>query len=479
MAGIISFGTHIPAHRLSRALMAQSWETGGLPGERAVANYDEDSLTMAVEAARNCLKPANIPLEQIDGLYFATTTAPYLEKQSAALMAAALSLPAHVQTLDFGNSLRSGTGALGAALNAIISGALNKVLVCAADMRLFRPKSYHEMFCGDGAVAFLLGKEDLIAEIDSFDSFYDEIQDVWRHDNERFIRTAEDRFVQDFGYCRVVRQAVAAMLEKHDLTTGHFSKVCANFSNAKTIGRLFGELGFRPEDQIQTDLVHSVGDTGTAMALMNAACALEAARPNERILVCAYGNGCDTICIRTTERITGYGSPLTISDQVDRKIMLDNYNRYLIWRALIEVQTVARPPLEERQPTPAAQWRETRGELALCGTRCLACGTPQYPPQRICMVCKAKDNHAPYSFSWKTAGVFSFSHDYIMESLDPPVTSTVVDFEGGGRMICDMTDRRIDEVAVGMAVEMTFRKLYSVGGINNYWWKCKPVRQDR
>ena len=113
MAGIISFGAYIPFHRLSRTVIADSWEAGGLPGEKAIANYDEDSLTMAIAAARCCLK--EISPKQIDALYFATTTAPYKEKQSAALMAAVLKMPEDTQTLDFGNCLRNGTSAIGAA----------------------------------------------------------------------------------------------------------------------------------------------------------------------------------------------------------------------------------------------------------------------------------------------------------------------------------------------------------------------------
>lgn len=219
-----------------------------MPGEKAIANYDEDSLTMAIAAARYCLK--DISARQIDALYFATTTAPYHEKQGAALMAAALELPEDTQTLDFGNSLRSGTSAIGAALNAISSGASNHVLVCVADARLFRPKSYYEMFCGDGAVAFLLGKEDTIAEIEFFDSFYDEIQDVWRSDKDQFIRTAEDRFVQDLGYCRVVENAVAKTFKRHNVTGEDFTKVCSNFSNARTISRLFSKIGFNADAQV-------------------------------------------------------------------------------------------------------------------------------------------------------------------------------------------------------------------------------------
>lgn len=475
MAGIISFGSHIPIHRLSRADIAKHWESRGLPGERSVANYDEDSLTMGVAAARNCLKNVT---KKIDALYFATTTAPYLEKQCAALMAAALGL-SEIQTLDFTNSLRSGTGAIGAGINAINSGAAETVLVCASDMRIFPPKSAQEMSSGDGAVAFLLGKEDLIAEIEWFDSYCDEIQDVWRIEGERFLRTAEERFLQDFGYARVVRNSVNKSLKKNEASPEQFGKICSNFTDTKAIGRVIGKLGFDPETHLQAGLNQSIGDTGTAMALMNAAHALENATACQRVLVACYGSGCDILSIRATEKLNSFAFGNSISLQLDQKIMMSSYSKYLVWRGLIEVAQVPRPPLNERQPTPAAQWREIKGELVLSGTRCRECGTPQYPPQRVCMVCKSKDKMDPHSFNRIPAKVVTFSHDYIMETLDSPVTTTVVDFECGGRIICDMTDRKLDEVQVGMDVEMTFRKLYSVGGINNYWWKCTPMRGGR
>ena len=475
MAGILSCGAHIPIHRLSRADIGKYWEARGLSGERAVASYDEDSLTMAVAAARNCLRNSS---RKIDAVYFATTTPPYLEKQGAALIAAALSL-AGIQTLDFCNSLRAGTSAIGAALNAINSGAADTVLVCAADMRLFNPKSYYEMFCGDGAVAFLLGKEDVIAEIEWLDSYSDEIQDVWRIEGERFIRTAEDRFVQEFGYARVVRNAVGKSLKKHNSTPNQFKKVCGNFTDPKAIGRVMAKLGFNPEEQLQAELNQGVGDTGAAMALMNAVQALESAKPGDAILVAGYGNGCDVLSIRATDRIDSLVSGRKISSQIEQRIPMSSYTKYLVWRGLVDVAQTPRPPLVERQPTPSAQWREVKGELVLNGTRCQQCGTPQYPPQRVCMVCKTKDKMDLYNFNRVPAKVVTFSNDYIMETLDSPVTTTVVDFEGGGRMICDMTDRKLDEVVVGMNLEMTFRKLYSVGGINNYWWKCTPVREGR
>ena len=126
-----------------------------------------------------------------------------------------------------------------------------------------------------------------------------------------------------------------------------------------------------------------------------------------------------------------------------------NYNHYLRLRELLPTQPPARPPLEIGSPSPAAQWREVPWELRLTGTKCKHCGTPQYPPQRVCVQCQTKDEMEPYNFVDVPAKVFSFSHDHVMETVDPPVTVTFVDFEGGGRLMCDMTDR--DPAAVRWA----------------------------
>jgi 3-hydroxy-3-methylglutaryl CoA synthase/uncharacterized OB-fold protein len=473
MVGITSYGIHIPVHRLSRAMIAESWQAGGMAGERAVANFDEDSLTMAVAAARDCLN--RIPAASIDALYLATTSAPYKEKQSAALIAAVLQCGSETQTLDFGNCLRSGTSAINAAVQAVAGGRIKTALVCMSDMRLAHPKSYHEMLFGDGAAAFLISNENVIAEVEHFHSIFDEIQDVWRSDQDLFVRAAEARFSEDYGYARVVKHAVSGALKAFDLKPEGFGAICSNFGSMNMARKLFSSMGFQPEKQMYDDLHRAVGDTGTALSLMYLIRALEQAKPNQRILISNYGNGCDVICLKTTESIQEFKPRSGLSHQLQNKMTLSSYNKYLIWRELVEVQPPARPPVSERQPTPSAQFRETRGELALNGTRCTVCQTPQYPPQRVCMICKAKDQFVPHDFSHARAKVFTFSHDYIMETLDPPVTLTIADFNGGGRIMCDMTDRDPEKVHVGMDVEMTFRKLYYVGGIYNYWWKCKPA----
>ena len=473
MVGVTSYGAYIPFYRLSRAEIARAWGGAEVPGEKAVANYDEDSLTMAVAAARDCTR--GIDPESIEGLYFASTTSPYKEKQSAATIATVLGLNREAFTMDFSGSLRGGTNAMRAAMDAVNSGSAKSVLVCASDVRLGHPMGGSEMAFGDGATALLIGDTGVIAEIEGSYTLYNELQDVWRSDRDLFVRSGEERFIMEEGYTRVVLEAVSAALKRFNLSPKDFSKAAFNSPNPRQLGAVARKLGFDLKTQVQDTLHSSVGETGTAMSLMYLVAALEEAKGGDRILLAGYGNGCDVSSLKVTDEIEEVRDRRGIKRHLASKRMISGYNKYLRWRELIDVQPPPRPPIEFRQPSPAAQWRENQGELRLRGTKCKSCGTPQYPPQRICMSCKTKDEFEYYSFLDKKAKVFSFSHDYVMETVDPPVTVTVVDFEGGGRIMCDMTDRDPEEARVGMAVEMTFRRLYYVGGIYNYWWKCRPV----
>jgi hydroxymethylglutaryl-CoA synthase len=474
MSGITSYGVYIPYYRLSRAEIARAWGSSASPGERAVANYDEDSLTMAMAAAIDCIHVTDSAT--IDGLYFASTTPTYKEKQSAATIATVLGLPPEAQTMDFSGSLRCGSNALRAAMDAVDGGRARNILVCAADTRLGYPSGPGEMAFGDGAAAVLIGKDQAMADIEQVYSRFDEIQDIWRSDRDTFVRSAEDRFAMEEGYSRVMTEGISAALKKSGLTAKDFAKIALYSPNLRQLRAVTQKLGFEEKTQVQDILHASVGDTGCAMCLMSLIAALEQANQRERIFLASYGNGCDTFILKTTELINKAKEKKGVRKYLASRSLITNYSRYLRWRELVQVQPPARPPIEIRQPTPSAQWREAQRELRLTGTRCKHCGTPQYPPQRICINCHAKDEMEPDTFFDKPAKVFSFSHDYVMQTPDPPVTVTFVDFEGGGRLMCDMTDRNPDMIRVGMPLEMTFRKLYYVGGIYNYWWKCRPVR---
>jgi hydroxymethylglutaryl-CoA synthase len=475
MAGITSYGAYVPFYRLSRAEIARAWDAPPSPGERAVANYDEDSLTMAVEAAMDCT--GGIDVGTIDGLFFASTTAPHKDKQTAATIAMVLGLKREAITMDFGGSLRSGTNALRSAVDTVKSGSAKSILVVASEIRLGYPTGPGEVNFGDAAAAVLVGNEGVIADIEDSYSIYEELQDFWRTDKDLFIRSAEDRFIVDEGYNRVVPMAVSGAFKKFNLTSKEFNSLVLYIPSQRQLSGVVKKLGFDPKTQSRDSLFSTVGDAGSAMALLSLVEALENAKSGNRILLACYGNGCDVFSIKVTDAIgkTKVGIK-GVKGHLASKEMITNYNRYLRWRELIPVQPPPRPPLELRQPCPSAQWKENEKELRMRGTKCKNCGTPQFPPQRVCVTCRAKDNFEYYSFLDKKGKVFSFCHDYINATVDPPVTVAVLDFEGGGRMAMDMTDRDPAECKVGMTIDLTFRKLFYVGGIYNYWWKCRPTR---
>ncbi|MFC1894178.1 hydroxymethylglutaryl-CoA synthase, partial [Chloroflexota bacterium] len=470
MVGITSYGAYIPHYRLSRGEISKAWGRAVLPGEKAVCSYDEDSLTMAVAAAMDCTM--GIDAKGIDGLYFASTTSPYKEKQTAATIAAALNLNEETFTADFSNSLRSGTNAMRVALDAVKGGSAKSVLVCTAENRLGLPDGDAEMAFGDGAAALMIGDTGTIATFEGSYTHFDEFLDVWRSDKDYFVRSWEDRFSLSEGYERVVTETVSAALSKYNLRPQDFAKAVFYAPNPRQLGVVAAKLGFDVKTQVQDTLYNSIGNTGTASVLMSLVAALEEAKAGDRILLVNYSNGCDVFILKITDSIEKFRNRRGIKGYLPAKQMLSSYQKYLRWRNLIQTQPPARP--DPTQPSSPALWRDTKGGLALYGAKCRHCGTIQYPAQRVCVECQTKDDFDEYRFSDKTGTIFTFSRDNLAAHPDPPAITAAVDFPEGGRIMCDVTDCGPDEVKVGMPVEMTFRKLDYVGGLYNYWWKCRP-----
>ncbi len=467
MAGIRSCGAYIPKHRLGKE--TAGW---GFAGEKAVGNFDEDSVTLAVAAGMDCLR--GIDPSEVDGILFATTTPPYLEKQGAAIIAAALDLRRDIASADVTNVLRAGTSALRMAMDSVRAGAARNVLVVAADCRMANPKGAMDRSLGDGAAAVLVSAGAGIAEIESDYHLTDNMLDVWRASGDPVVRSWEDRFVIEEGVQRVIPEAVKAFLAQANLSPADFAKAAYHSPDARRhseIGRL---LGFKPE-QVQDPLYGQVGNTGTAFPLMLLVAALEEAKPGDRILVAGYGDGCDVYSVRATDAITGAGDGrLGVSGHVAAKRVLKSYEEYARWRSLMSVEGVRRPDVGG--PSVSALWRDSDQVIHLHGSRCRKCGYVQFPAQRVCVECQAKDEADPVRLADRGAEIFTYSMDYLAGTTDVPMVVTVVNFNGGGRMICMMTDRDIEEIRVGLPVEMTFRNLRFAGGIHNYYWKSMPVR---
>ena len=155
--------------------------------------------------------------------------------------------------------------------------------------------------------------------------------------------------------------------------------------------------------------------------------------------------------------------------------MLDNYETYARWRDVWTTDEAARRPAPA-SPSVAALWRESDKNLRLYAGKCNACEYVQYPAQRVCVNCQARDDSSSLRLSDQKGEVFTYSMDYIAGAIDTPLVVSVVDFQCGGRILCMLTDRELEEVRIGMPVAMSFRKLRVVNGIHNYYWKAIPER---
>jgi hydroxymethylglutaryl-CoA synthase len=481
MVGIVSYGAYIPWYRMARQEFLRAWGGFAAPGERSVANYDEDSLTMAVEACIDCLTDTDAGT--VDGLVFATTTAPYSEKQGSAVMALALDLPRDSRTADMTDSLRAGAAGMVWARDAIEAGSLSKVLVAASDCRLAAPSTMLEQVLGDGAAAVLLGKDNVIATIDGSYSVSDEFAGMWRASTDTLLRTWEDRMVLDEGYSKILPEAITGLMKKYGLTPKDFAKLVLDLpTDLRRHGRVATDTGFQTAQlQDGTPLFLNIGATGAASGMMGLVAALEEAKPGDRILLACYGNGADAIMLLVTEGMARLGPRRGMKNHLASKKVLANYEKYLKWRSLVAES----PPQGAGRGliSLSAMHRDSKILIGFYGKKCLRCGTPQffqggvgYPPIRVCIACQAKDQFEDYRFAGRKGVVFSFTQDNLIPAMDPPAAVAVVDFDGGGRAFLDLTDRDLDEMEVGMKVEPTFRKLFFEQGIHNYFWKIRPIR---
>jgi len=132
MVGIVSYGTHIPYYRLTKATAAKAFGKRAGAGEKAVAYCDEDSVTMAVEASMQAI--ANIDPNALKAVFFASASSPYAEKISATEVAAALDLGTDLRTTDFTSSLRAGSEAMLTACQTVQNGGL--ALAAIGDCRI-------------------------------------------------------------------------------------------------------------------------------------------------------------------------------------------------------------------------------------------------------------------------------------------------------------------------------------------------------
>ncbi len=469
MGGVIAYGTYLPYHRLDRRRIKDVLGAGGGKGTRAVASYDEDTTSMGVEAARLAL--AALPDRRVvEQLFFATAAPAYADKTNATAIHAALSLPAETLALDLAGAVRSGVGAL-----VVASQSPMPALAVLSDIRTGLPGGADERDGGDGAAAFVFGggsDQPVLAELVATASATEEFLDRWRTPGAAASRVWEDRFGEE-AYAPLVESALADVLKQASLTADQVDHLVVAGLHAWAVKRAVKLSGVRAE-AVADDLVAQIGNTGTAQAGVVLADVLDRAGADEHVLVLVLADGVTALLLRTTAELAAHRPARSTRAQIEAGNSGLEYATFLTWRGFLDREPPRRPDPEAPAAPPAL--RRADWKFGFVASRCTQCGTRSLPPERVCQQCHAVDQMVPEPLADVAGTTATYTVDHLAYTPNPPVLVVVVDFDGGGRLRCQLTDAAPDEVAIGQRVEMTFRRLITAGGVHNYFWKARPVR---
>ncbi|MBW2208703.1 MAG: OB-fold domain-containing protein, partial [Deltaproteobacteria bacterium] len=481
MVGITSFGGYIPRLRLNRMSIFQEmgWFAPAIimvaQGERSFCNWDEDSITMAVEASRDCLK--GMDKSRVDAHFLCSTTLPFADRSCAGMVKTALNLRDDMLAEDFTSSLRCGTSALITALDSVKSGNRNHVMVTASDKREAKAAYFYEMWFGDGAASLLVGDENVVAEfLGSYSLSYDFV-DHYRGVDKKFDYMWEERWVRDEGYSKIIPEAVSGLFQKLSITMDDVDTLIFPCFFKREHAKIAQTLGATSE-KVMDNLHEVCGETGAAHPLVMFVQALQKAKPGDRILLAGFGQGCDALYFQVTDHIQELSPRPGIQGALDNKKTIDNYPKFLKFRDLIQTEMGIRAEAPTRTAMTVL-WRKRKMLLGLVGGKCRECGTPQFPKMDICVNpdCHAIHTQDDYEFSDVPAFIKSFTGDLLAVSLDPPAIYGMIQFEGGGRFMADITDCELDDVKVGQKVHFAFRRRYTdrERGFTGYFWKAVPT----
>jgi len=475
--GIAAWGTYLPYWRLARAAIGGVLGAGGGKGTRAVASFDEDTTTLGTEAARRAL--ATGPgAAAVQDLWFSTPDPAYLDKTSATTVHAALGLGRSCGAYDFAGSSRSAVGTLLQALGAAGAGSPGRTtLSVVSDLRTGLAGSAEERDSGDGASAFVCAAEGAVATLAGRGAASDEFLDRWRVPGEADSHVWEERFGEEL-YVPLAREAFAAALKDAGVTEADVDHAVVTGLHVRAVRAVVAGLGVR-DGVLAPDLVATVGNLGAAHAGVALCDALERAEPGQVIAVLSLADGADAIVLRTTDALaaaqrarTEAGVP-TVAEQVAAGCADLSYASFLTWRGQLRREPPRRPD-PERPGAPIVHRSET-WKYGFVGSRCQVCGFRHMPPTRACLNCHAIDQMQPERLADVGGTVATFTIDHLAFSLSPPVVGVIVDFDGGGRYRCEITDVDASELSIGDRVTMTFRRIWTAQGVHNYFWKARPA----
>ena len=471
--GLLATTRYVPRLRLERSdvLAQHRWMAPGLrslaKGRRAIANWDEDAATMAVEAARTLLSVLEVPVAE---LTLASTTLPFAERLNAGIVAAAIGLDEGAALRDVASSPRAALGELAVALRRPADAA---ALIVAAERRVANPASAAEMIQGDGAAAALVGRGEVLATFVAHRSRHADLVDRFREAGQDHDYGWEERWVRDEGYLKLAVATLAACLADAGVAAAEIAHFAMPAPLPRIDEALAKKLGI-PATALVPSSHESTGDLGGAQPLALLDTALRSAAPGALILVGAFGSGCDALLLRRTD--VPCRGPVPDGGKAET-----SYLKYLSFTGQIGLEWGMRAEGDNKTALTAA-WRDHARAARFEGGRCGACATVQFPKSGVCVnpACRGQGTQAALSLADARAKVMSHTADFLAYTPHPPFQFGHVDFDLGARVLMEFADTDPDELSVGLPLRMVYRikDFDRARGFRRYFWKATPVRGE-
>ncbi len=309
--GIVGYGSYIPKYRIKVESIAAQWgadadsfRKGLMVDEKSVPAPDQDTITMSVEATRHALLRAQIDPKKINAVYVGSESHPYAVKPTGTTLAEAIGAVPDIHCADYEFACKAGSEAMYVTTRLVASGDMDYALAVGADTSQGAPGDALEYTASAGAAAFIMGKENLVAVCEHTYAYMTDTPDFWRRELQ-FYPQHGGRFTGEPAYFKHVLNCAKNLLDKSGYKPEDFAFAIFHQPNGKFPSRAGKILGFSKEQIQQGLLCPKIGNTYSGSSPLGMTAALDAAKPNDLILMVSYGSGAgsDGFIWRVTERI--------------------------------------------------------------------------------------------------------------------------------------------------------------------------------
>ena len=282
----------------------------------------------------------------------------------------------------------------------------------------------------------------------------------------------EERF-SEHAYGPLAQAAFDDALKKAGITAEAVDRLLVAGLSSRATRQFATRSGVKAE-AVGDDLSSRVGNTGTAHAGIMLVDALDRVTPDATIALVVLADGATTFILRAAEGLAAHRASRPVHEQITAGRDVLRYATFLTWRQMLHREPPRRP--DPSPPAAPPSHRRAGYKFGFVGSRCTACSTVHLPPARVCATCHSVDRMADHPMAQASGRITTLTVDHLVYTPQPPAVLAVIDFDGGGRFRCQLTDVDPAAVAVGDRVEMTFRKILTADGIHNYFWKARPIR---